>query len=115
MANSITLFNLLHFMPLNEKEKELYNFDKNIINRFMTHLDKGIFYLGGHLRMNYNDIINLDLLQKIRVLNEQRILRLREYGEPTDSTRAYTEQKEIEFIENMIKTYIRIMALRENI
>ena len=63
MTNNLTIFNLLNFMPLNSKEAELFNFDRNIINRFNIHLNKGIFYLGGQIRMSHNDFIKLDSIQ----------------------------------------------------
>ena len=113
MNNNLTLFNLLNFMPLNNQEKDLFNFDKAIINRFNSELDKGFFYLGGQLKMKHNDIINLDSIQHVREINEQRNL---EYGGPCNSLEAasmYTSQKELELIENMIKVYNLIMEIRE--
>ena len=113
MTNNLTIFNLLNFMPLNSKETELFNFDRNIINRFNIHLDKGVFYLGGQIRMSHNDFINLDSIQKVREINEQRNL---EYGGPCNSFEAatmYTSQKELELVENMIKVYNFIMEIRE--
>jgi len=114
MTNTvITIFNLFHFTPLNEQEKALFDFDKTIINRFIHNLDKDIFYLGGHIKMKHNDIINLDSIQKVREINEQITC---EYGAPCNSFEAasvYTAQKELEFIENMIKAYNIIMEIRE--
>jgi len=109
----ITLFNLFHFIPLNDKEKELFNFDKNIINRFIFNLDKDAFYLGGHIKMKHNDIISLNSIQKVREIDEKIIC---EYGAPCNSFEAasvYTAHKEVELIENMIKVYILIMETRE--
>ena len=113
MTNNITIFNLLHFTQLNEQESTLFNFDKNIINRFIFNLDKGTFYLGGNVKMKHNDIINLDSIQKVREINERIIC---EYGAPRNSfdlASVYTCQKELELIENMIKAYILIMEIRE--
>jgi hypothetical protein len=111
--NVITLFNLFHFTPLNEQEKEIFNFDKTIINRFINNLDKDIFYLGGHIKMKYNDIISLHSIQKVREINEKITS---EYGPPCNSVETgsvYSAYKELELIENMIKTYILIMETRE--
>lgn len=113
MTDNLTVLNLFYFMPLNEQEKEYFNFDKNIINRFINELDKGVFYLGGQVKLMHNDFINLNLIQNVRVINEQRNL---EYGGPCtswESASIYTAQKELEYIENMIKTYNLIMELRE--
>jgi hypothetical protein len=113
MTNNLTVFNLFHFTPLNEQEKLIFNFDKTIINRFIFKLDKDVFYLGGYIKMKHNDIINLDLIQKVREKNEQIIC---EYGAPRNSwdlASVYTAQKELELIENMIKSYNLIMKTRE--
>lgn len=113
MSDNLTLFNLFNFMPLNDKEKELYNFDKYIINRFNTNLDKNYFYLGGQIKMSYNDIINLDSIQKVREINIQR---LRDYGGPCNSWEAasmYTSNRELELVERMIKAHNLIMDIRE--
>ena len=114
MNNNLTLFNLLNFMPLNENEKELFNFDKATIIRFNEDLDNGFFYLGGQLKMKHNDIIKLESIQYVREINEQRN---REYGGPCNSWEAasmYRSQKELELVENMIKAYNVIMEIREN-
>ena len=113
MTCNLTIFNLLNFMPLNDNEKQLYNFDKDIINRLNTDLDKGFFYLGGQVKMKHNDLINLDSIQKVRVIYEERN---REYGGPCNSWEAasmYRAQKELELVESMIKVYYLIMEIRE--
>ena len=113
MFNNLTLFNLLHFMPLNEYETELFNFDKLIIEQFITQLDKNQFYLGGQLKMKHNDIINLDSIQQVREINKKRDI---EYGCPYNSFEYASIRKsimELEFIENMIIKYNLIMEIRE--
>jgi hypothetical protein len=113
MTENLTVFNLFHFTPLNEQEKEIFNFDKTIINRFIFNLDKDIFYLGGHIKMKHNDIINLETIRKVRDIHEKIIC---DYGSPRNSWEAasiYRTEKEVELIENMIKSYYLIMELRE--
>ena len=113
MTNNLTIFNLLHFTPLNEQEKETFNFDKTVINRLIMCLDKDLFYLGGHIKMKHNDIISLGSIDKVREINEKITY---EYGAPRNSSdlaSVYTAQKELEFIENMIKSYFLIMEARE--
>jgi len=113
MSDNLTLFNLFNFTPLNDKEKAIYNFDKYIINRFNTNLDKNFFYLGGQIKMSHNDIVNLDSIQKVREINIQR---LRVYGGPCNSWEAasmYTANQELELVESMIKAHNLIMDIRE--
>lgn len=113
MSAIITLFNLFNFMPLNDTEKHLYSFDNSIINRFNRDLDNGYFFLGGQIKMSHNDIVNLDSIQKVREINEQRN---REYGGSCNSWEAasmYISVKELELVENMIIKYNEIIELRE--
>jgi hypothetical protein len=116
MTNNITLFNLLMFntTELNEIEQELFNFDKPTIQKILSKLDKGTFYLGGQLKMKHNDIINLDSIQEVREIDRKRYI---EYGGPCNSFEAasiYESNRELEFIENMIVKYNQIMKIREN-
>jgi hypothetical protein len=113
MSDKLTIFNLLNFMPLNNKEKELFNFDKLIIKELNDKLDEGWFYLGGHIKMTHNEFINLDSIQRVREIDKIRNI---EYGGPYNSLEAasiYNHSKKLEFIENMIIKYNEIMALRE--
>lgn len=113
MTCNLTLFNLFNFIPLNDNEKQLYNFDKSIINRFNTDLDKGFFYLGGQIKMSHYDLVNLDSIKHVREINKQKN---QEYGCPINSYEAasiYRAQKELELVESMIKSYNAIMEIRE--
>lgn len=116
LNNTLTIFNLLTFNTtvLTEIEKELFGFDQNMIQQFMDKLDKGYFYLGGQIKMNHNDLISLEDIEKVRVINKNREI---EYGGPCNSFEAAsinTSKKELEFIENMIIKYNIIMNNREN-
>lgn len=114
MNNDLTLFNLLNFTPLNDNEKELFNFDVKIIDKFKSNLDKNTFYFGGQIKMSYNDIINLDTVQKVKDIDKQREI---EYGGPCNSFEAqsiFYHKKDLEFLENMIKQYNLIIEQRVN-
>ena len=113
MVNNLTLLNLLHFTPLNEYENAIFSCDKLIIDKFISQLDNGTFYLGGQLKMKHNDIINLDSIQQVREINKKRDI---EYGCPYNSFEYASIRKsimELEFIENMIIKYNLIMEIRE--
>lgn len=114
MPNNITLLNLLSFTPQNDIEKVIFNFDKDIIDEFMSNLDKGFFYLGGQIKMAHNDFINLDSIEQVREIDRKRKA---EYGGPANMIEFVSinnHRKKLEFIENMIKAYIIIMELRDN-
>jgi len=109
----VTVFNLLYFMPLNEREKEIFNFDKNIVNQLKSKLDKNMFYLGGQVKMKHNDFINLHSIQLVREINKKKEI---EYGEPYNSIELYSinnEKNLLDFVENMIVKYNEVMKLRE--
>jgi hypothetical protein len=113
MVNDLTLFNLLHFMPFNEYENEIFSCDKLIIDKFISQLDNNEFYLGGQIKMKHNDIINLDSIQQVREINRKRDI---EYGCPYNGfeyASILNSIKELQFIENMIIKYNNIMTIRE--
>ena len=114
-SNNLTIFNLLMFIttPLSDEERKIFDFDKSKINKIIAKLDKGSFYLGGQIKMSSNDIINLDFIEKVREIDRKRFI---EYGGPCNSFEAasmYEYDKELEFIEDMIKKYNQIIELRE--
>lgn len=113
MDDNLTIFNLINFMPLNDKEQELFNFDKIIIKELNDQLDKGLFYLGGQIKMSHNDFINLGSIDKVREINKIRKI---EYGEPCNSFEAASinhHNNRLKFVENMIIKHNEIIELRE--
>jgi hypothetical protein len=113
MNKSITVLNLFNFIPLNNKEKEIFDFDNNIINEFKTDLDKGMFYLGGFLKMSNDDYINIDSIKQVREMSKIREI---EYGGPCNSFEANSiinHERKLRIIENMLLKYNIIMELRE--
>jgi hypothetical protein len=112
--DSLTLIKLLTFIPSNDIETELFNFDKKIIAEFITELDKNIFYLGGQLKMKATDIINTDSIQQVREINLKRNI---DYGGPCNYMELCSMRNsliQLEFIENMILKYNIIRQIREN-
>ena len=110
---NFTVYELFHFIPKNDNEKELFNFDKLIIDEFIKELDEDFFYLGGQLKMKHNDLINLDSIKQVREINKKRTI---EYGGPCNSFEArsiYNYNKKLETIEQMINSYLMIMEIRE--
>lgn len=107
-----TLLELLNFTPLTEKEKEYYNFDERMISTIKSQLENDRFWLGGQIKMRPNDIIDLSLIQKVKDITEKRI---HEYGGPCNSFEAASisnAQKQLGFIELMIKSYNLIIEIR---
>jgi hypothetical protein len=64
--------------------------------------------------MKPNDVINLESIEQVREICRKRFI---EYGGPCNSLEAasiYESDRELEFIENMIKKYNEIIQLRGN-
>jgi len=113
-TNNLTVFDLFNFVPLNDREKEIFNIDKSIVEELNDKLSSNWFYLGGQIRMNANDLISLDTIEKVREINEKRRI---EYGESYNGFEAQSvrhSNKMLEAVENMIIKYNEIMNLREN-
>jgi hypothetical protein len=113
IKSDVTIFNLLNFIPLNDNEKELFNFDKNIIDEFKKDLNKNMFYLGGQIKMKPDDPINLNSIQQVLEINKRRDI---EYGGPCNTLEAVSilnHLKKLHFIETMILSYNSIIELRE--
>lgn len=112
MEKEITISKLFNFIPLNDNEKKIFDFDKDIIRDFKFHLDNGIFYLGGQFKMRDNDLINLDTIEAVRLMDRIREI---EYGEPYNSFEAASiirNRIKLSTVENMIIKYNEIMELR---
>jgi len=111
---SVTLGQLLSFKPQNNREKEIYNINQSVIDDINIHLQKDMYYLGGHIKMNCNDEINLELFDKVREINRQR---MSEYGEPCNSFEAFSIIRHNTIFEetnNIVKKYFEVINLREN-
>jgi hypothetical protein len=109
----LTVSKLLNFVPINDREKELFNFDKNIIERLKQDLDNNFFYLGGQLKMKHDDIISLNSIEEVKTINKKREI---EYGEPCNSFESASilnHLNKLYFVEVMIIKYNEIMELRE--
>lgn len=111
--NKLTVANLFNFIPLNDREKEIFNFDKNTIENFNKDLNNNFFYLGGQLKMKHEDLISLDTIEQVRQINKKREI---EYGGPCNSFEAASvlnHIKKLHFVEDMIIKYNEIIELRE--
>jgi hypothetical protein len=113
-SKNVTLRQLIEFKPEDDREKELYNINYDIINDIELHLQKGSYYLGDQIKMSYDDEINLESFDKVREINRKREA---EYGGPCNSWEAMSINNSkmlLEETEKIVKKYFEIMSLREN-
>jgi hypothetical protein len=113
IKSELTIFKLLNFILLNDNEKELFNFDKNVIDEFKKDLNKNMFYLGGQIKMKPDEPINLNSIHQVLEINKRRDI---EYGGPCNSFEAdsiLNHLGKLIFIKNMIISYNSIIELRE--
>lgn len=112
--NSVTLKELLYFRPQNDREKEIYKINQCIIDDIINKLDKDIFYLGGHIKLNYNNVINIDIFDKLLEIEFIRISNNKTYSFEEIKYNNYHKTISIEF-ENMFKKYFEVIKWREKI
>ena len=63
MQQKLTLKDLFSFQLLNDREKEVFKFDEKIVAEMRSKLDDNKFYLGGQVKMKYNDEIGLNNIE----------------------------------------------------
>jgi len=110
----VTLGQLLSFKPENNREKDIYNINQSVLDEMNTQLHKNMYYLGGQIKMNYNDEISMESFDKVREINRQREI---EYGMPVNSFEAFSiinHKKTLEETKNIIQKYFEVMRSREN-
>jgi hypothetical protein len=113
MQQKLTLKFLFSFQLLNDREKEVFKFDEIIIAEMKSKLDENKFYLGGQLKMKYDDEIGLNNIIRVYEMNKKREI---EYGPPCNGFEECSvryHEKCLEIVKNMIIKYYEIIALRE--
>jgi hypothetical protein len=111
-----SLIQLSEFVPQNEAEKAIYNVSESEKSIIQSYLDdsksswaKGKYYLGGQLRLNPDDEITPELLQKVRDIQQNSdgyYCNSFEYGSVLRANNGFNN------IEKIIKKYIEIQKLR---
>jgi len=117
MNDEYTLRHLLFsFHPSNDREKEIFNVnvDQNTLKRMIDELDNNIYYLGGQLKLSYDDKVSMDLFDKVREINKQREL---DYGGPCNSWEAQSirfHDQELQKTKPIFQKYLQIMEERKS-
>ena len=109
---------MLKFVPINEREKALYNLiDKESLNQYLNDTKSkyygGKFYLGGQIKMGPDDEITLEKFNEVREITKQRLI---EYGGPCNSWEAASishSERILDNAEKIVKCYYKIGYLRE--
>jgi hypothetical protein len=112
--SKLTLRQLIEFQPETDREKEIYDIPQYILDDMKTKLEQRLYYLGGQIKMNYDDEINLSLFDKVREIDRKREA---EYGGPCNSWEAISInqcKKILNETEKIVIKYFEIMSLREN-
>jgi hypothetical protein len=112
--SKLTLRQLIEFQPETDREKEIYDVPQYILDDMNTKLEQGFYFLGGQIKMNYDDEINLSSFDKVIEINRKREA---EYGGPCNSWEAISInqcKKILNETEKIVIKYFEIMSLREN-
>ena len=113
-SSNVTLRKLLLFKPENDREKEIFNIHQHILDDMNNKLQKKLYYLGGQIKMQYDDEINLESFDKVREINRKREA---EYGGPCNSWEAMSINNSkmlLEETEKIVRKYFEIISSREN-
>ena len=79
-----------------------------------SELEKGIYYFGGQIKMNFDDQINMDSFNKVREITQKRLI---ESGGPCNSWEAASinnANKKLEDTERIVQKYFGVLKSREN-
>lgn len=115
--NKITLNTLLNFVPENEKERKIFNgINTSVLNEYFddtkSSWSKGCFYLGGQVPLRIDNEITIDLIKKVRRIDQQQI---NSYGEPVNSfemASIYNTNRKLNELEFIIQKVNEIFKLR---
>ena len=108
-----TLRQLIDFQPQTNREKEMFNISRNILEIMNVELKQGVYYLGGQIKMSYDDEINVGIFETVRAINKRRD---DDYGEPCNSWESMSvcnHKHLLNETEKLVKTYFEIMNSRE--
>ena len=100
MNTQISIYELLHTSCAGKYD----------VKALIQKLDANSFYLGGQIKMNKNDIINAELIQKSKDITKQR---LEEYGGPCNSWEAISvarTETELKLIEDIFRDYLLLRS-----
>jgi hypothetical protein len=105
---------LFFFQPLNHREKEIFDVNEATLQKMIHKLDNNFYYLGGQLKLTYDDKVSMDLFNKVREINKQREL---DYGGPCNSweyNSILAHSQELQNTEDIVKKYLQIMEERNS-
>ena len=113
-----TLNTLLNFVPNNDVERKLFDtLNKQVLTSYSidtkTKYFNYMFYLGGQIKMKPDEEITIEKIKEVREIDRQREI---EYGGPCNSWEAMSMNNHrnlLSQMEEIIKTYTKIMYLRE--
>ena len=117
MTNKATLNKLIAFVSKNDEERAIFdNCKKDVLNEYLEDTkstwSKGMFYLGGFIKMNPDDEITIE---KIVEVKQQRERRYNEYGGPCNSWEAasiFRSERQLNEMEEIIQKYTEILKCR---
>jgi len=115
MTSKVTLNTLIHFVPQNENEHEIFNINKNVLTKYFKDTteswSKGKFYLGGQIPMNPNEEITLLKIDNVKKINEQKMIH-GGYCNSWEMASVSAAERQLNEIEIILKKYQEIYELR---
>lgn len=120
MSSAPSLVNLYNFVANSNEEKQLIDsvWNKTTLQYYIDESNKtygqGKFYLGGQYKMPITDSITLELIERVKQINKQRMIDCPPLHSYEIASVKWHEER-FTNIENMVKCYLEIMKKRNNI
>jgi hypothetical protein len=99
MSVTVTVYDVLH-------SEYARNFDNQVIQRMISKLNNNMFYLGGQIKMNGDQHIGLEDVEKTREITRKRLI---EYGGPCNSWEMHSinaSARELDAVEGILRLII---------
>jgi hypothetical protein len=116
--NKITLSTLLNFRPKNEVESEIFNNTNiSLLNKYLNDMkstwSRASFYLGGQIRLGLDDEITIELINKVRKINNEKSHDIYNSMELYSMNNSYRELTEMENIILMVNKIYKLRIVNE--
>ena len=108
-----TLRKLIDFIPLNDKEREMYNIDvsNSILQKYLdqtkNRYSRGKYYLGGQIELGIDDEITPELIDEVKNINDNSFC-----GSNCEVASLNQHKKDLTSLETIISKYNEIQKMR---
>lgn len=101
------------FYELSSEERKHYDINEKTVYDMINNLDANCYYLGGQLKLSYNDKLSKEVFDRVHEINRKRDL---EYGPANSFEMASIRKSKKELIDTewLFRIYDELMNKRKN-